>query len=266
LLKYYLYPGGFHVSDIAVSLEAIALLVTLTHPKSLSRYKLRGLSSLAAWLQRQWFCVSIEHSITNFAEKMNKTTNMHRPKHKAKSKIVANTNIVLFNKPFNVLTQFTDQSGRQTLKDYIPITGIYAAGRLDRDSEGLLVLTNDGKLQHKLANPTQKTNKTYWVQVEGLPDNTALQALRNGVELIDGITQSAKIDTIPEPQVWPRHPPVRFRQAIPTTWLSVTISEGRNRQVRRMTAHVGHPTLRLIRYRVGNWTIDGIGSGEYLQL
>lgn len=192
--------------------------------------------------------------------------NNYRPKHKPKSKAVVDTTIVLFNKPFNVLTQFTDQSGRQTLKDFIPITGVYAAGRLDRDSEGLLVLTNDGKLQHKLANPTQKTNKTYWVQVEGIPDETALQALRNGVELKDGLTQSAKIDIIPEPQLWPRNPPVRFRQAIPTTWLSITISEGRNRQVRRMTAHVGHPTLRLIRYRIGDWTIDGIVNGCYKRL
>jgi len=197
---------------------------------------------------------------------MNKTSNNHRARYKPKSETVASKTIVLFNKPFDVLSQFTDQSDRQTLKDYIPITGIYAAGRLDRDSEGLLILTNDGKLQHKLANPTQKTNKTYWVQVEGLPDETALQALRSGVELKDGLTQKAKIDIIPEPQVWPRFPPVRFRQAIPTTWLSVTISEGRNRQVRRMTAHVGHPTLRLIRYRIGNWTIDGIANGRYLQL
>jgi len=197
---------------------------------------------------------------------MNKTSNNHRARYKPKSETVASKTIVLFNKPFDVLSQFTDQSDRQTLKDYIPITGIYAAGRLDRDSEGLLILTNDGKLQHKLANPTQKTNKTYWVQVEGLPNETALQALRSGVELKDGLTQKAKIDIIPEPQVWPRFPPVRYRQAIPTTWLSVTISEGRNRQVRRMTAHVGHPTLRLIRYRIGNWTIDGIANGQYLQL
>jgi 23S rRNA pseudouridine2457 synthase len=197
---------------------------------------------------------------------MNKTTFDQRIKFKAKSNVLKNTSIVLFNKPFDVLTQFTDPSARKTLKDYIPITGIYAAGRLDRDSEGLLVLTNDGKLQHKLANPALRTQKTYWVQVEGVPDEKALQALRSGVELKDGLSRSAEIDIIPEPQVWPRNPPVRFRQAIPTTWLSMTISEGRNRQVRRMTAHIGHPTLRLIRYRIGNWTIDGIDNGCYKQL
>jgi 23S rRNA pseudouridine2457 synthase len=174
--------------------------------------------------------------------------------------------IVLFNKPFNVLTQFTDQLDRQTLKDFIPIPGIYAAGRLDRDSEGLLVLTNNGKLQHKLADPSHKTEKTYWVQVEGDPKKNALQALRNGVELKDGLTQAAKVEVIEKPRIWPRDPPVRFRQSIPTTWLSITISEGRNRQVRRMTAHVGHPTLRLVRYRIGDWTIDGIDTGHYREL
>ncbi|MCU7554391.1 pseudouridine synthase [Alteromonas sp. ASW11-19] len=172
--------------------------------------------------------------------------------------------IVLFNKPFQVLSQFTDGEGRQTLKDFIDVPDVYAAGRLDRDSEGLLVLTNDGKLQHKLAHPEAKTSKTYWVQVEGEPNYAAVNSLARGVELKDGMTLPAKVKRIDPPPVWDRYPPVRFRQSIPTSWLSITITEGRNRQVRRMTAKVGHPTLRLIRYRVGSWTIDGIDNGQYL--
>lgn len=176
----------------------------------------------------------------------------------------SNSTVVLFNKPFQVLSQFTDADGRETLKDYIDIPNVYAAGRLDRDSEGLLVLTNDGKLQHKLANPEAKTSKTYWVQVEGVMDEKAMQSLRDGVELKDGMTLPAKVKPMDELDVWERNPPVRFRQSIPTSWVSITITEGRNRQVRRMTAHVGYPTLRLIRYRVGSWTIDGIESGKYV--
>ncbi|WP_334048063.1 pseudouridine synthase [Alteromonas gracilis] len=176
----------------------------------------------------------------------------------------SNSTVVLFNKPFQVLSQFTDADGRETLKDYIDIPNVYAAGRLDRDSEGLLVLTNDGKLQHKLANPEAKTSKTYWVQVEGVMDEKAMQLLRDGVELKDGMTLPAKVKPMDEPDVWERNPPVRFRQSIPTSWVSITITEGKNRQVRRMTAHVGYPTLRLIRYRVGSWTIDGIENGKYV--
>jgi 23S rRNA pseudouridine2457 synthase len=161
---------------------------------------------------------------------------------------VKDRKIVLFNKPFDVLTQFTDEQGRQTLKDFIDIPEVYAAGRLDRDSEGLLLLTNDGALQHQLAHPSKKTAKTYWAQVEGTITNAAIKA----------ITQIA------EPNIWPRNPPIRERANIPTSWLSITITEGRNRQVRRMTAHVGFPTLRLIRYRIGNWCLDGIANGEYV--
>ncbi|NVK57853.1 MAG: pseudouridine synthase [Alteromonadaceae bacterium] len=174
--------------------------------------------------------------------------------------------IILFNKPFMVLSQFTDGDGRKTLKDYIDIPQVYAAGRLDRDSEGLLVLTNNGVLQHKLTDPKAKTSKTYWVQVEGSVDDAAIAALCEGVTLKDGPTLPARVSRMSAPDVWPRTPPIRERANIPTTWLNITITEGRNRQVRRMTAHVGHPTLRLIRYRVGNWTLDGIANGEYTSM
>jgi 23S rRNA pseudouridine2457 synthase len=175
---------------------------------------------------------------------------------------------ILFNKPFNVLSQFTDRgnegSDRQTLSDYIDLPGVYAAGRLDRDSEGLLVLTDDGKLQAKLANPKHKLSKTYWVQVEGIPDEAALQSLRDGVDLKDGLTRPAKARRIVEPAgLWQRTPPIRVRKSVPDCWIELKITEGKNRQVRRMTAAVGHPTLRLIRYGVGAYTLDGIGHGKW---
>lgn len=167
--------------------------------------------------------------------------------------------IILFNKPYNVLCQFSGES--PNLSDFIKVKGVYAAGRLDKDSEGLLLLTDDGTLQHKISHPKHKQAKTYWVQVEGIPDDNAIKALQSGVTLKDGPTRPAKVKMIDEPPVWPRTPPVRYRAAIPTSWLEVTISEGRNRQVRRMTAAVGHPTLRLIRYAIGEWSLDSIDNG-----
>ena len=174
--------------------------------------------------------------------------------------------LIIFNKPFQVLSQFTDERAdrrRATLAEWINQPGFYPAGRLDYDSEGLLLLTNEGALQHRIASPRNKMPKTYWVQVEGdIPDD-AIEQLSLGVDLKDGVTSPAKAQRISEPDVWPRIPPVRHRESVPTSWLELTITEGRNRQVRRMTAAVGYPTLRLIRCRIGDWTIAGLQPGEY---
>ncbi|MGF6711393.1 23S rRNA pseudouridine2457 synthase [Luteibacter sp. W1I16] len=171
--------------------------------------------------------------------------------------------LVALNKPYGVLCQFTDEAGRRTLADFVPQTGVYAAGRLDHDSEGLLLLTDDGKLQHRLADPKHKQPKTYVVQVEGVPTEDALERLRRGVVLKDGPTLPAVVEAIDEPDwLWPRDPPVRFRKTVPDAWLRVVLREGRNRQVRRMTAAVGLPTLRLVREAVGDYRLDGLGVGQ----
>lgn len=174
--------------------------------------------------------------------------------------------LILFNKPFNVLCQFTPESNgpeRATLKDYIAVPGVYPAGRLDTDSEGLLLLTDDGRLQARIADPRFKMAKTYLAQVEGEPDAAALDALRRGVTLKDGRTLPAEVERIDDPALWPRDPPVRFRKTVTDCWISLTIREGKNRQVRRMTAAVGHPTLRLVRWQVGEWTLDGVEPGTW---
>jgi 23S rRNA pseudouridine2457 synthase len=172
--------------------------------------------------------------------------------------------IILFNKPYGVLSQFTPEHGRQGLGAYIPLPGFYAAGRLDADSEGLLILTDDGGLQHRLAHPRHKLPKIYWAQVEGVPDEAALAALRHGVDLGDFVTQAARARLIEEPEgLWPRDPPIRYRIHIPTSWLEIVLVEGKNRQVRRMTAKVGFPTLRLIRAGIGSWSVMGLAPGEW---
>ena len=174
--------------------------------------------------------------------------------------------VLLFNKPFDVLSQFTDTKSptkRRTLSDYITVPRVYPAGRLDRDSEGLLILTDDGKLQAQISNPKHKLIKTYLVQVEGAPTDKDLQALRSGVTLKDGLTRPAAARLIDPPTLWERDPPVRFRKSIPDRWIELKISEGRNRQVRRMTAHIGFPTLRLVRWQIGDWSLDGIAQGHW---
>lgn len=175
--------------------------------------------------------------------------------------------LILFNKPFGVLSQFTDKatvgSPRKTLSDYIDVPGVYPAGRLDQDSEGLMLLTDDGRMQARIADPKFKLPKTYLAQVEGEVSDDALNALRRGVMLKDGLTRPAEAEAIEAPDLWPRDPPVRFRKTVPDSWLKLSIREGRNRQVRRMTAAVGLPTLRLVRWQVGDWKLDGIGQGEW---
>jgi 23S rRNA pseudouridine2457 synthase len=175
--------------------------------------------------------------------------------------------LIAFNKPFDVLCQFTDEgSSRRTLADFIDVPGAYPAGRLDRDSEGLLLLTDDGRLQARIADPRFKLPKTYRVQVEGDVDDAALDSLRRGVTLKDGPTLPAEVERIADPALWPRDPPVRFRKTVPDCWLELTIREGRNRQVRRMTAAVGHPTLRLVRWRIGEWSVEGLAPGEWREV
>ncbi|WP_295894212.1 pseudouridine synthase [uncultured Vibrio sp.] len=198
----------------------------------------------------------------NQRRRVNRKNNETKPK-KIKPE---DRKVIAFNKPFDTLSQFTDGDGRKTLADYIPVKEVYAAGRLDRDSEGLLILTNDGVLQARLTQPSSKSPKTYWVQVDGVPSEESLQRLRDGVELKDGQTLPAKVEFIEDPSVWERTPPVRVRAKIPTTWLAITIVEGRNRQVRRMTAHIGHPTLRLIRYSVGNTQLGDLQPGEWREI
>ncbi len=178
----------------------------------------------------------------------------------------AEPRLIVLNKPFDVLSQFQDQAGRATLKDFVAVPGVYPAGRLDRDSEGLLLLTNDGRLQARIADPRHKLAKTYWVQVEGEPGEEQLQRLRDGVVLNDGPTLPAAARRLDEPRLWERDPPVRLRKSVPTAWLELVIREGRNRQVRRMTAAVGLPTLRLVRVRIGGWTLEGLRPGEWKDL
>lgn len=174
--------------------------------------------------------------------------------------------VILFNKPFNVLCQFTDKQRRETLADFIPNKGVYPAGRLDYDSEGLVILTDCGRLQHQISHPSTKMSKTYWVQVEGIPTARQLRPLTQGVKLKDGRCRPAQVKLMEEPAIWSRSPPIRQRQNQPTSWLEIIISEGKNRQVRRMTASIGFPTLRLIRTCIGVWSLDNLPSGAFKEI
>ncbi len=175
--------------------------------------------------------------------------------------------LILFNKPYGVLCQFSDDgSGKPTLAHYVKVPGVYPAGRLDTDSEGLLLLTDDGQLQARIADPRFKLAKTYLVQVEGVPDAAALEALRRGVQLKDGLTRPAEAELVPAPELWPRDPPIRVRQTVPDSWIRLSIREGKNRQVRRMTAAVGFPTLRLVRWGIGEWSVEGLALGEWREV
>ena len=171
--------------------------------------------------------------------------------------------LILLNKPFQVLSQFSDDQGRRTLREFVPVPGVYPAGRLDWDSEGLLLLTDDGPLQARISQPRFHLPKTYLVQVEGTPGEQELQKLRQGITLKDGPCRPAQVDAIQPPDLWPRHPPVRTRKTVTDSWLKLTIDEGRNRQVRRMTAAIGYPTLRLVRWQIGDWDLTGLAPGKW---
>lgn len=179
--------------------------------------------------------------------------------------------LIAFNKPHGVLCQFTDKgtqgSKRPTLSDYIDVPGVYPAGRLDRDSEGLMLLTDDGRLQARIADPKHQTKKTYWAQVEGIPDEAALQTFRDGLDLKDGRTRPASVSRMTPPEnLWERDPPIRYRKSVTDCWLEIGLREGKNRQVRRMTAAIGHPTLRLIRWSIGDWTLEGMAPGAWREI